>query len=69
MVGAIAAFVITMLKRIAKDEVVDLIGTFAAAVLFILILVISFLFGESDALWALIFGYWACECENDMKGE
>lgn len=50
MVGAIAAFVITMLKRIAKDEVVDLIGTFAAAVLFILILVISFLFGESDAL-------------------
>ena len=58
MICSIAAFVITMLRRIAKYEVVDLIGASVCAVLFILILTLSFLFEDSIVLWALLFGYW-----------
>ena len=58
MICSIAAFVITMSRRIAKDEIVDLIGTTVGAVLFILILTLSFLFEDSIVLWALLFGYW-----------
>ena len=58
LIGTVAVFVITMLRRIAKDEVVDLIGASAAALLFILILVLSFLFEDSSITWALMFGYW-----------
>lgn len=58
MICTFAAFVITMLRRIAKDEVVDLIGSLGGAVLFISILIISFLFEDSEVLWALLFGYW-----------
>lgn len=69
LIGTVAAFVITMLRRIAKDEVVDLIGASIGAVLFILILIVSFLFENSSVLWALIFGFWACESESNMRGE
>lgn len=69
MICSIAAFVITMLRRIAKDDIVDLIGASVGAVLFILILVLSFLFEDSSVLWALIFGFWACESESNMRGE
>ena len=58
LVGTVAVFVITMLRKIAKDEVVDLIGAAAGALLFILILVLSFLFEDSSIPWALMFGYW-----------
>ena len=58
MVCSISAFVITILRRIAKDEVIDLIGASACAVLFILILTLSFLFEDSSIQWALMFGYW-----------
>jgi hypothetical protein len=69
MICSIAAFVITMLRRIAKDDIVDLIGASIGAVLFILILIVSFLFENSSVLWALIFGFWACESESNMRGE
>lgn len=69
LINTIAVFVITVLRRIAKDEVVDLIGASAGAFLFILILIISFLFEDSEILWALIFGFWACESESNMRGE
>ena len=58
MICSIAAFVITMLRRISKDDIVDFIGASAVAVLFILILTLSFLFEDSSILWALLFGYW-----------
>ena len=58
MICSIAAFVITMLIRISKYEVIDLIGASVCAVLFILILTLSFLFEDSIVLWALLFGYW-----------
>lgn len=58
LVGTIAVFAITWLRKIAKDEVVDLIGAAAGALLFILILVLSFLFEDSSIPWALMFGYW-----------
>ena len=58
MICSIAVFVITILRRISKDEVVDLIGATVVAVLFILILTVSFLFEDSIVLWALLFGYW-----------
>ena len=67
MICAFAAFAITIGKRIAKDEAVDLIGSFGGAVLFISILIISFLFEDREALWALIFGFWACESTNSMN--
>ena len=61
MICSIAAFVITMLRRISKDDIVDFnfIGASvcACAVLFILILTVSFLFEDSIVLWALLFGY------------
>lgn len=71
MAGAFAAFVITMLRRIARDEVVDLIGSLSGAVLFIAILVISFLFEDSEILWALLFGYWtgSAVCVNGDDDE
>jgi hypothetical protein len=69
MICSVAAFVITMLRRIAKDDIVDLIGASVGAVLFILILIVSFLFENSSVLWALIFGFWACESESNMRGE
>ena len=58
MICSIAAFVITILRRITKYEVIDLIGASVGAVLFILILTLSFLFEDSIVLWALLFGYW-----------
>ena len=58
LIFTVAVFVINILRRIAKDEVVDLIGAAAVALLFILILVLSFLFEDSSLLWALLFGYW-----------
>ena len=58
LIGTVAAFVITMLRRITKDEVIDFIGASVGAVLFILILTLSFLFEDSIVLWALLFGYW-----------
>ena len=58
IICSIAAFVITILRRITKDEVIDLIGASVVAVLFILILTVSFLFEDSIVLWALLFGYW-----------
>lgn len=58
MICSVSVFVITILRRIAKDEVVDLIGATVVAVLFILILTVSFLFEDSIVLWALLFGYW-----------
>lgn len=58
LIGTVAVFVITILRRIAKDEVIDLIGASAGAFLFILILVLSFLFEDSSIPWALMFGYW-----------
>ena len=58
LIGTVAAFVITMLRIITKDEVIDLIGASVCAVLFILILTLSFLFEDSIVLWALLFGYW-----------
>lgn len=69
MICSVAAFVITMLRRIAKDDIVDLIGASVGAVLFILILIVSFLFENSSVLWALIFGFLACESESNMRGE
>ena len=36
MICSVSVFVITILRRIAKDEVVDLIGATVVAVLFIL---------------------------------
>ena len=59
LIGTVAAFVITILRRITKYEVIDLIGASVGAVLFILILTLSFLFEDSIVLWALLFGYWA----------
>lgn len=67
MICAIAAFVITTLRRIAKNEIVDLIGAFCGAALFISILVVSFVLQDRSVLWALIFGFWACESTNDMN--
>lgn len=66
LISTIAVFVITVLRKIAKDEVVDLIGAAAGALLFILILVLSFLFEDSSIPWALMFGYWTCNavCMN-----
>ena len=58
MICSIAAFVITILRRITKYQVIDLIGASVGAVLFILILTLSFLFEDSIVLWALLFGYW-----------
>lgn len=58
MICSIAAFVITILRRITKYEVIDLIGASVGAVLFLLILTLSFLFEDSIVLWALLFGYW-----------
>ena len=58
MICSISAYVITMLIRISKYEVIDLIGASVCAVLFILILTLSFLFEDSIVLWALLFGYW-----------
>ena len=58
LIGTVAAFIITMLRRITKDEVIDLIGDSVGAVFFILILTLSFLFEDSIVLWALLFGYW-----------
>lgn len=58
LIGTVAVFVITILRRIAKDEVIDLIGASAGTFLFILILVLSFLFEDSSIPWALMFGYW-----------
>ena len=58
MICSVAVFVKTILRRIAKEEVVDLIGATVVAVLFILILTVSFLFEDSIVLWALLFGYW-----------
>ena len=58
IICSIAAFVITMIRRIAKDDIVDLIGATVGAVLFIVILTLSFLFEDSIVLWALLFGYW-----------
>lgn len=59
LISTFAVFVITVLRKIAKDEVVDLIGASASAFLFILILIISFLFEDGGIPWALMFGYWA----------
>lgn len=66
LISTIAVFVITVLRKIAKNEVVDLIGAAAGALLFILILVLSFLFEDSEIVWALMFGYWTCKavCVN-----
>lgn len=66
LISTIAVFVITVLRKIAKDEAVDLIGAAAGALLFILILVLSFLFEDSSIPWALMFGYWTCKavCMN-----
>lgn len=58
MICSIAAFVITMIRRIDKDDIVGLILASVVAVLFILILTVSFLFEDSIVLWALLFGYW-----------
>ena len=58
MICSIAAFIITMLRRISKDDIVNFIGASVGAVLFILILTLSFLFEDSIILWALLFGYW-----------
>ena len=58
MICSIAAFVITMIRRITKDDTVDLIGATVVAVLFLLILTVSFLFEDSIVLWAILFGYW-----------
>lgn len=59
LIGTVVVFVITILRRIAKDEVVDLIGVSACGFLFILILVLSFLFEDSSVLWSILFGYCA----------
>ena len=40
LISTVAVFAITVLRKIAKDEVVDLIGAAGAALLFILILVL-----------------------------
>lgn len=66
LISTIAVFVVTVLRKIAKDEVVDLIGAAGGALLFILILVLSFLFEDSSIPWALMFGYWTCKavCMN-----
>lgn len=66
LISTIAVFVITVLRKIAKDEVVDLIGAAGGALLFISILVLSFLFEDSEIVWALMFGYWTCKavCMN-----
>ena len=58
LIETVAVFVITILRRIAKDEVIDLIGASAVAFLFILIFMLSFLFEDSSIQWALLFGYW-----------
>ena len=58
LINTVAVFAITVLRKVAKDEAVDLIGASVGAVLFILILTLSFLFEDSIVLWALLFGYW-----------
>ena len=58
LINTVGVFAITMLRRIAKYEVVDLIGASVGAVLFILILTLSFLFEDRIVLWAILFGYW-----------
>lgn len=58
-IGTIAICAITVLRKVAKDEAVDLIGALACIFLFILILIISFLFEDGEIPWALMFGYWA----------
>ena len=58
LINTVAVFAITVLRKVAKDEAVDLIGAFAGAFLFILILILSFLFEDSSIPWALMFGYW-----------
>lgn len=72
MIGTIAVFAITILRKIAKDEVVNEIVAIAGAILFVSVLAVSFLFVEDRTiLWALMFGFWACESEsneNNMRG-
>ena len=59
MICSIVAFVITMLRRISKDDIVDLIGVYVVEALFILIHTVSFLlFEDSIVLWAILFGHW-----------
>ena len=58
LINTVAVFAITVLRKVAKDEAVDLIGAAAVALLFILIIVLSFLFEDSEIVWALLFGYW-----------
>ena len=58
LINTVAVFAITVLRKVAKDEAVDLIGAFAVAFLSILILILSFLFEDSSIPWALLFGYW-----------
>ena len=58
LINTNAAFAITVLRKIAKDKDVYLIGAFAVAFLFILILILSFLFEDSSIPLALMFGYW-----------
>lgn len=69
LINTVAVFAITVIRKFAKDESVDLIGAFAAAFLFILILILSFLFEGSSIQWALMFGYWTgkavCVCMNE----
>lgn len=59
LIGMVAAFVITVHRRIAKDGKVDAILVSVVAVLFLLILTVSFLFEDSIVLRAILFGYWA----------
>ena len=58
LINTVAVFAITVLRKVAKDEAVDLIADFAVAFLFILILILSFLFEDSSIPLALMFGYW-----------
>lgn len=69
MIGTIAVFAITILRKIAKDEAIDEIAAIAGKILYVAVLVVSFLFVEDRAiLWALMFGFWACESESNMRG-
>ena len=58
LINTVAVFAITVLRKVAKDEDVDLMVAFTGAFLFILILILSFLFEDSSIPWALMFGYW-----------
>ena len=68
LINTVAVFAITVLRKVAKDEAVDLIGAFAVAFLFILILILSFLFEDSSIPWALMFGYCTCKAVR-MNGD